>query len=60
MPVEVESEQNVTVTFILKGDLYRQLCDRLSKYGERSMFFRLVTEKFLRGELSVTVPEREL
>jgi hypothetical protein len=55
-----EPDENVTVTFILKGDAYKRLCQRLSGYGDRSLFFRTVTEKFLSGEISIAVPERKL
>jgi porphobilinogen deaminase len=58
--LDPEPDENITVTFILKGDTYKKLCTRLAKYGDRSLFFRTVTEKFLSGEISIAVPERKL
>jgi hypothetical protein len=53
-------DENVTVTFNLKGDVYNELAKRLSERGKRTQFFRLVVEKFLAGELRITIPEQEL
>jgi hypothetical protein len=53
-------ENLVVVSFKLDQDLYRKLCKRLSGWGERSLFFRTVTEQFLTDELVVEISARQL
>jgi hypothetical protein len=50
----------VVVSFKLDPELYKKLCRRLSGWGERSLFFRTVTEKFLTDELVVETDARQL
>lgn len=54
-----ETQERVPVTFLLSGELFNKLRERLPDYGEVSKFYRVVTEQFLEGKLEVFSPEEK-
>jgi len=56
--MENPSRDNITVSFYLTKDLYDQLSQRLPNYGEKTTFFRVVVEKFLKGEIEVVMEKK--
>ena len=50
----------IVVTFKLDEELYKKLCTRVHGYGDRSRMFRIIIEKFLAGDLQISIPERQL
>ena len=50
-----EPQENVVISFAVKGEVYNKLMERLPDYGSRSQFFRAVLKQFLDGDLKITV-----
>lgn len=56
--VEPKKDEKITVSFNLSLEQYRALEKRLPNFGDKTMFFRTVVDKFLRGELEVTTERK--
>ena len=48
----------VTVSFGVAPEMYDRLIKRLPNYGERTLFFRTVIERFLNGKLELIMEKK--